>query len=78
MLCFAYRVEVNKRFNKGLIMGENMIRALRFGNKYNGWHTYSKHCNITLTAIAKLTRLGYAEINRFRQFRIVRMPIDGI
>jgi len=50
-------------------MGKNMIRLLRFAIQFPSWHTYGKD-RATVDAVKRLERLGFVEINEYRQFRL--------
>ena len=52
-------------------IGRNQCHALRFAEKYPGWHSFAKD-RPTMRAIEGLRRRGSVVVNDFGQFRIAQ------
>ena len=49
-------------------MSKNEKNALKFANRWPGWHSYAKDTQTT-KAIEGLKSKGLVEVNEFRQFK---------
>lgn len=52
---------------------KNICRTLAFYAKYPDWHTYNHKCQATNRAIKSLVKMGYLEVNEFKQARFTNV-----